>query len=361
MLPRLVPRGEPSTAMVWLTPVLAVALTLVCGMALFAGMGFDPLDALYAYFVEPVSTRFGLAELAVKTTPLTLVAVGLAIGFRANVWNIGAEGQLTMGAVLGGGLALAAYGAEGPWLMPLMLVAGALGGMAWAAIPAFLRTRFNASEILTSLMLVYVAGLLLNWLVHGPWRDPDGFNFPQSRMFNPEALLPSLLDGTRLHLGFPLALVAVAAGWFLLARTFVGFQIKVLGLTPAAASYAGFDRNRLVWFCLLASGALAGLAGVVEAAGPIGQLVPSISPGYGFTAIIVAFLGRLHPAGILPAAALVALSYIGGESAQITMQLPVAVTGVFQGMLLFFLLASDVLIRYRVRWGAARPVREAVP
>jgi ABC-type uncharacterized transport system permease subunit len=263
--------------------------------------------------------------------------------------------------VLGGGLALAAYGEEGPWLMPLMLVAGALGGLAWAAIPAFLRTRFNASEILTSLMLVYVAGLFLNWLVHGPWRDPEGFNFPQSRMFNPEALLPSLLEGTRLHLGFPLALAAVAAAWFLLTRTFVGFQIKVLGLTPAAASYAGFDRNRLVWFCLLVSGALAGLAGVVEAAGPVGQLVPSISPGYGFTAIIVAFLGRLHPVGILPAAALVALSYIGGESAQITMQLPVAVTGVFQGMLLFFLLASDVLIRYRLRWGPVRVPREAAP
>jgi simple sugar transport system permease protein len=220
--------------------------------------------------------------------------------------------------------------------------------MAWAAIPAFLRTRFNANEILTSLMLVYVAGHLLNYLVHGPWRDPDGFNFPQSRMFEPYETLPILLDGTRLNLGFPLALVAVAAGWFLLARTFIGFQIKVLGLTPAAASYAGFDGKRLIWFTLLLSGGLAGLAGTVEATGAIGQLTPSLSPGYGFTAIIVAFLGRLHPLGILAAAALVALSYIGGDSAQISLQLPVAVTGVFQGMLLFFLLATDVLIRYRV-------------
>jgi simple sugar transport system permease protein len=343
--------------MVWLTPPIAVALTLLAGSALFAALGFDPLAALHAYFVEPVSTVYGLGELAVKATPLALIATGLAVGFRANVWNIGAEGQLTMGAVLGGGVALAAWGHEGPWLLPLMLAAGVLGGALWAAVPALLRTRFNASEILVSLMMVYVASLFLNWLVHGPWKDPEGFNFPQSRMFEDDALLPVLAEGTRLHLGAPLALAAVAAGWFLLARTFVGFQVKVLGLTPAAASYAGFDQNRLIWFCLLLSGGLAGLAGVVEAAGPIGQLTPSVSPGYGFTAIIVAFLGRLHPLGILLAALLIALSYIGGEAAQITLQLPIAVTGVFQGMLLFFLLATDVLIRYRVRWG--RPGQEA--
>ncbi|WP_207479239.1 ABC transporter permease [Arenibaculum pallidiluteum] len=343
--------------MVWMTPVLAVALTLLAGTALFAALGYPPGRALHAYFVEPVSTFYGLGELAVKATPLTLTAVGLAIGFRANVWNIGAEGQLVMGAVLGGGLALAFWGEEGPWLMPAMLLAGILGGALWAAIPAFLRTRFNASEILVSLMMVYVATLFLNWLVHGPWRDPEGFNFPQSRMFGNDALMPVLFEGTRLHLGTPIAFAVVLGGWFLLARTFVGFQIKVLGLTPAAASYAGFDQRRLIWFCLLLSGGLAGLAGVIEAAGPVGQLTPAIPQGYGFTAIIVAFLGRLHPLGILLAALLIALTYIGGESAQITLQLPIAVTGVFQGMLLFFLLATDVLIRYRVRWGA--PAGEA--
>jgi simple sugar transport system permease protein len=339
--------------MVWLTPVIAILATVASGVILFALLGFDPLAALHAFFVQPVSTQYGLAELAVKATPLILCAVGLAIGFRANVWNIGAEGQLTLGAITGGGVALAFYGEGGPWLLPLMLLAGALGGMAWAAIPAFLRTRFHASEILTSLMLTYVALLLLSMLVHGPWRDPEGFNFPQSRMFDPEGLLPVILEGTRLHLGAPLALAAVAAGWVLLARTLLGFQIKVVGLTPAAAGYAGYSQKRLIWLTLLLSGALAGLAGVIEVAGPIGQITPTISPGYGFTAIIVAFLGRLHPVGILGAGLLVALSYIGGENAQISLQLPLAVTGVFQGMLLFFLLASDVLIRYRVRFGGA--------
>ncbi len=351
---RLEPRGQASKTMVYVTPLLAVALTLLSGFILFMAMGFDPLKALYSFFVAPLTSVRGVGELVVKATPLVLCAVGLAIGFRANVWNIGAEGQLTLGAITGGGLALAFYGEGGWWLLPLMVIGGAIGGAVWAAVPAYLRLRFNASEILTSLMLNYVALLLLNYLVHGPFRDPDGFAFPESRLFEADATLPILWAGTRVHLGALFALLAVAGGWLLIARTFIGFQIKVIGLTPAAAGYAGFDQKRIVWLTLLLSGALAGIAGMGEIAGPIGQITASISPGYGYTAIIVAFLGRLHPVGILLAALLMALSFIGGEAAQIAMGLPKAITGVFQGMLLFFLLASDVLIRYRVRFGARR-------
>ena len=351
---RLEPRGQASKTMVYVTPLLAVALTLLSGFILFLAMGFDPVKALHAFFIAPLTSVRGLGELVVKATPLVLCAVGLAIGFRANVWNIGAEGQLTLGAITGGGLALAFYGEGGWWLLPMMVVGGAVGGAAWAAVPAFLRLRFNASEILTSLMLNYVALLLLNYVVHGPYRDPDGFAFPESRLFESDAVLPILWAGTRVHLGALFALLAVAGGWLLIARTFVGFQIKVIGLTPAAAGYAGFDQKRIVWLTLLLSGALAGIAGMGEVAGPIGQVTAGISPGYGYTAIIVAFLGRLHPVGILLAALLMALSFIGGEAAQIALGLPKAITGVFQGMLLFFLLASDVLIRYRVRFGARR-------
>lgn len=351
---RLEPRGQASKTMVYVTPLLAVALTLLSGFILFLALGFDPVKALHAFFIAPLTSVRGLGELVVKATPLVLCAVGLAIGFRANVWNIGAEGQLTLGAITGGGLALAFYGEGGWWLLPMMVIGGAVGGAAWAAVPAFLRLRFNASEILTSLMLNYVALLLLNYLVHGPYRDPDGFAFPESRLFEADAVLPILWSGTRVHLGALFALLAVAGGWLLIARTFIGFQIKVIGLTPAAAGYAGFDQKRIVWLALLLSGALAGIAGMGEVAGPIGQVTAGISPGYGYTAIIVAFLGRLHPVGILLAALLMALSFIGGEAAQIAMGLPKAITGVFQGMLLFFLLASDVLIRYRVRFGARR-------
>jgi simple sugar transport system permease protein len=232
-------------------------------------------------------------------------------------------------------------------LLPMML-AGAAGGMAWAAIPAWLRTRFNANEILTSLMLVYVATLLLSWLVQGPWRDPEGYNFPQSKMFADAALLPILMTGTRLNAGFVIALAAIAVAWLFFARSLVGFQMRVAGLAPAAANYAGISAKRNVWLGMLIGGAAAGLAGVGEAAGPIGQLLPSVSPGYGFAAIIVAFVGRLHPFGIALASLLMSLLYLGGESAQISLALPSAVTGLFQGTLLFFLLAADVFINFRI-------------
>jgi simple sugar transport system permease protein len=351
VLIRLEPRGEASHFWVYATPFLAVALTILGGAAIFALMGRSPVEGLYQFFIAPVSTLYGLSELFVKATPIILIAVGLAFGFRANVWNIGAEGQLTIGAVAGGGLALAFYEVESVFLLPAMIVLGALGGMAWAAIPAWLKTRFNANEILTSLMLTYVAILFLSTLVHGPWRDPEGYNFPESRLFHAAATLPTVWDGTRLHLGSLIALFVVLAGWLVLARTLTGFQIRVVGAAPRAAAYAGFSRKGLIWLTLLLSGGLAGMAGLIEVAGPIGQLLPTISPGYGFTAIIVAFLGRLHPVGILLAGLLVALSYLGGEIVQIELGMPQAITGVFQGMLLFFLLASDVLIRYRLRLG----------
>lgn len=349
-MPRLIKRAEPSKHMVYLTPLLALLLTLLAGMVLFVMLGVPVGQALYAFFVEPVSNRYGLAELGVKATPLIMIGVALSLGFRANVWNIGAEGQLTFGAIAGGGIALLLYDVDSFIVLPLMLLAGILGGMFWAWIPAVLRTRFNASEILTSLMLTYVATLFLSFLVHGPWRDPDGYNFPESRVFHDAATLPLILDGTRLHIGAIIAVVLAVSAWLVLSRTLIGFQLKVIGAAPAAGRYTGFSEKRTIWLSLLIGGGVAGLAGIVEVAGPIGQLLPNISPGYGFTAIIVAFVGRLHPIGVVFAGLLIALSYLGGESAQISLNLPLAVTGVFQGMLLFFLLATDVLILYRLQW-----------
>ena len=350
---RLEPRPEPSRAMVLASPALAVVLTALTATAMFEILGADPVKAFETFFVEPISTLDGLAELCVKATPLVLIGVGLALGFQANVWNIGAEGQFTMGALAGGGLALAFYDQASALLLPAMLAAGVLGGMAWAAVPAFLKTRWNTNEILTSLMLTYVGLLVLGYLVHGPWKDPEGHNFPESRLFHDSALLPVLVEETRLNAGWLLALAAAALAWVLIARHVVGFQIRVVGMAPLAANFAGFREKRLVWLTLLVSGGCAGLAGVVEVSGAIGQIVPAISPGYGFTAIIVAFLGRLHPVGVLFAGLLMALTYLGGDAAQITMNLPSAVTGVFQGMLLFFLLACDVLIRFRIVAGRA--------
>lgn len=345
-------RAQPSRLMAWCSPLLAVMLTALCGSILFMAVGKDPVASLQVFFLEPIKDLNGWAEVGVKVAPLLMIAVGLSICFRANVFNIGAEGQLVVGAILAGTVVLWLDDESngGFWLISLALLAGVLGGMAWAAITACLRDFFNANEILVSLMLVYVAELLLSYLMHGALMDPDGFGFPQSKLFSDGWLIPILIPGTRLHIGLLLALLAAVLGWLYLSRSFSGFKLQVGGIAPMAARYAGFSSRSSLWICLLVSGGLAGLAGALEAMGPIGQLTPSISPGYGFAAIIVAFVGRLHPLGVIFSSFIMALLYIGGELSQSRLGMPSAITGIFQGILLFALLACDVLIHNRVRW-----------
>ena len=345
---RLEPRSTQSFAAAWLSPVMALVLTAFTGGVIFLAMGKDPSTALYIYFVEPLTPTSGLSEVAVNAGPLILLGIGLSFGFRAGVWNIGAEGQYIAGAIAGGGLAVYFHESESTLLLPAMLVLGTLGGMAWAAVPALLKTRFNANEILVSLMLVYVAELLLVHLVQGPWRNPQGWGFPGTRMFPDVATMPLLFSGKRVHLGTLITLAIPFIAWFILVRTRFGFTVRVFGSAPLAARHAGVHSHRMIWQSLLIGGGFAGLAGVIEATSTIGQLVPNISPGYGFTAIIVAFLGRLHPAGVLLAGIAIAVTYIGGEGAQISVGLPKAVTGLFQGIILFYLLAFDLFTRYRI-------------
>jgi ABC-type uncharacterized transport system permease subunit len=354
---RLEPRPQPSKALSIGSPLLALAITVLVGIALFAALGKDPVRGLQVFFVEPVRSAYALSELSIKAVPLVLIALGLAVCFRSNVWNIGAEGQFVAGALAAGWVAMQA-GPGTAWLAGLgkgivlpILLAGVLGGMAWAAIVALLRDRFNANEILVSLMLVYVADMLLAWLVYGPWKDPAGYNFPQTITFDATTKVPRLVQGLRMNIGLLVALAAVGVLWVFLFRTYRGFALQVGGLAPAAARYAGFSSRRALWTALLLSGGLAGLAGGLEAAGPLGQLTPYVPAGYGFAAIIVAFVGRLHPVGIVFSAVLMSMFYIGGELAQSRLGLPKALTGVFQGLLLFSLLACDTLIHHRVRWG----------
>jgi simple sugar transport system permease protein len=347
-------RPEPSRAMSVASPLIALAITVVIGTILFVLLGKDPLRGLAVFFVEPVKSVYALTELAVKATPLLLIALGLALCFRSNVWNIGAEGQFILGAIAASGVAMQATATTGPWFFVPVVVAGALGGMAWAAIVALLRDRFNANEILVSLMLVYVAEQMLNYLVYGPWKDPQGYNFPQTITFLKATQVPKLFAGYRVNVGTVVALLSVAAFWLLLFRTYAGFQLQVGGLAPAAARYAGFSSRKALWTALLLSGGMAGLAGGLEVAGPLGQLTPHVPAGYGFAAIIVAFVGRLHPIGIVFSAILMSMFYIGGELAQSRLGLPKSLTGVFQGLLLFTLLACDTLIAYRIRWKPSR-------
>jgi len=334
-----------------LAPLLAVVLTLVSATVIFWLLGQDPWRALNVYFLVPISDAWGLQEVAVKATPLVLISVGLALCFRSNNWNIGAEGQFLIGAICGSGVAVWTHGWGGPWVLPLMLVAGALGGMAYALIPAVLKVKLKVNEILVSLMLVYVAELLLDYLVRGPWRDPMGFNMPQTVTFARDATLPLLFDGGRMNLGTVITLAVVVVAAVVMARTLKGFEIRLVGEAPRAARFAGFSDSRLTLTVFAVSGALAGLAGVMEAAGTVRQLLPGFSPGYGFTAIIVAFLGRLNPVGCLIAGVFIAITFIGGENAQILLRLPRDMTLVFQGLLLFFILACDTLILYRLRFG----------
>src|SRR5712692_8689103 len=348
-------RAERSNTIALVSPLIAIGLTIVTMTVLFALLGKNPISALSVYFIEPLTDAYSLQEIAVKATPLVFIAVGLSFCYLANVWNIGAEGQFLIGAVAGSWLAVATHGTDaGPWVMPAMLMLGALGGALYALIPAICKVKFGASEILTSLMLVYVADLFLDYLVRGPWRDPKGYNFPTTPDFDPVATVPNLIEGSRLHAGALIALVVVAAAMLLLGRTLKGFEIRVVGAAPRAARFGGFNADQLVILTFVVSGALAGLAGIIEVAGPVGNLRPNISPGYGFTAIIVAFLGRLNPIGILIAGLFLALTFIGGEQAQISIKVPLDLTKVFQGILLFYVLACDSLILYRIRAVSSR-------
>ena len=345
---KLEKRQEISHAWSYGSPLLATVLTLITGFFLFFTLGDNPFIALYTFFIAPLSDSYGIAELFIKTTPILLCAYGLALCYKASVWNIGAEGQLLIGSMTASIMALTFIESDSSWAIPLSLFAGMVGGMLFAGIAALLKYRFNSNEILTTIMLNYIALNLLQWSVYGPLRDPNGFNFPESALFGESTVLPIIWEGTRLHAGVLLMPIILTLTWFLLSKSFLGFQIKTLGTNKSAAHMAGFNEKKIGILVLLISGGLAGLAGAIEVTGPIGQLIPHVSPGYGFAAIIVAFLGRLHPVGITLAGLLMGVIYLGGELVQMNLGMPKSITGIFQGLLLFYLLACDVFIRFRL-------------
>jgi simple sugar transport system permease protein len=350
LFPKIVSRAQSSNIMNIFAPIIAVILTLITGSIIFSIMGFNAFFALHTFFISPISTTYGISELLVKATPLALIATGLAFCFKNNIYNIGAEGQLTMGAIFGGGIGIYFHDTNSFWLLPLMIIGGAIGGSLWAMIPALLKNKFNTNEILTSLMLVYVALFILDFLVVGPWRDPEGYSFPKTRHFSDSGRMPLLFEGLRIHIGLIITLILIFISWFVFAKTIFGFQLKVSGFSPIAARYAGFNQKILIYLAFGICGAFAGIAGLAEVSGPIGLIYRDISPNYGFTAIIVAFLGRLHPLGIIFASLIIALTYLGAEDAQLFMQVPAAVGFLFQGLVLFYLLGADFLVKYKLEF-----------
>ncbi len=349
-LPKLVRRERASLPVLIAAPVLALAIAALGNLVLYAAIGVNPVAVFHAMLIEPFASYFSMSEILLKAGPLLLSAQGLAIGFRAKIFNIGAEGQFVLGAICASAIPVYMPQASGPWIWPAMLLLGALGGSAWAAITAFWRVRLNANEILVSLMLSFVSLQLLIYLLLGPWKDPMALNFPHSVRFQFDALLPILLPGTRVNVSLLLALLVTVAAWFFVQRSFAGYQLEVGGLAPNAARYAGYSQNGAIWLSLLIGGFAAGLAGAAEVAGPVGQLQRSISTGYGYAAIIVAYLGGLHPIGIVFSAFLLSTLYIGGDNAMVSAGLPIAAVNVFQGSLLLAYLIAATFVRRRLVW-----------
>jgi general nucleoside transport system permease protein len=346
---KLEKRSQPSRLMLFVTPIAAVLLTMAIGAILFDVLGYDGQRTVKEIFFTPVLASYKWLDVATKAAPLILIALGLSLGNQAKVWNIGAEGQYIAGALAGAGVAYLTPGVTGAWVIILMLLAGIAGGAAWAAIPAFLKTKFNVNEVLTSLMLVYVSLQLLSYLITGPWKDPNGHNFPQTAAFTDAQLLPRALSGTFIPPGLLIAFILMLVFWLIVSRSVYGFEVRVVGAAPSAARYAGFNAARTVWTTMLISGGMAGLAGILEATSQLGQLNLGFPSGYGFTAIIVSFLGRLHPVGVFIAGIVLAITYVGGQVAQTAVHVPSASGGIFQALMLFLILAGDVLVRYRVR------------
>ena len=357
---KLEKRPEPSRLMLVVTPVASVLLTMLIGVIVFDAIGIDGQRAVIDIFLTPLLASYKWQDVAVKAAPLIIIGLGLSVGNRANVWNIGAEGQYIIGALCGAGIGILTTGLTGWWIIPLMILAGVAGGTGWAAVPALLRTRFNVNEILSSLMLTYVALQVLSYLIGGPWKDPNGRNFPTTAPLQPDQTLPILFPGSTVHLGVAVAVILPFVFWLVMSRSVFGFQIRVVGSAPNAARHGGFDNRQTIWAAMLIGGGMAGLAGVLELMGALKTINLGFPSGYGFTAIIVSFLGRLHPIGVLIAGIVLAVTYVGGQVAQTTVHIPNATAGIFQAMMLFFILASDILVRYRVRFIGA-PKAAPVP
>jgi len=359
---KLEKRPEPSRLLLVVTPIAAVLLTMLIGVVIFEAINIDGVRAVTDIFITPLLASYKWQDVAVRAAPLIIIALGLSIGNRAGIWNIGAEGQYVFGALCAAGVAVATGGTQGIWILPLMILAGVIGGALWAAIPAFLKTRLQVNETLSSLMLTYVAVQLLGYLIGGPYKDPNGRNFPQTAPLNPDQILPILIPGTTIHLGVAVAVILPFVFWFIMARSVFGYQVRVVGSAPHAARHGGFDNKQTVWLAMLIGGGMAGLAGSFEFSGATRQITLGFPSNYGFTAIIVAFLGRLHPVGVLIAGVVLAVTFVGGQMAQTTVKIPNATAGIFQALMLFLILASDLLVRYRVRFvGSKVSARVAEP
>ncbi|MCR6545589.1 ABC transporter permease [Dehalobacterium formicoaceticum] len=340
-------RLAPSTLMLFAVPVFSIFLALLLGGVFLVINGSNPVEIYGMLFKSAFGSSYGITESIVKAIPLMLAGLGVSLAFRMQLWNIGAEGQIYMGAVAATWVALTFPGLPAPVMIPFMLFMGFLAGALWALLPAIPRAYMNVNETITTLLMNYIAILWADYLIYGPWKDPAGFNFPLTPKFVPAAILPTLGE-TRIHLGLIFAIGAAIVIYILIKHTKWGYEVRVIGESPAAARYAGMNIKKNICLVLFLSGGLAGIAGMAEVSGVAGRLQHGISPGYGYTAIIVAWLARLHPATLALVSFLFGGLLVGGFAIQL-IGMPAATVSMLQGLILFFVLGGQVLTNYNIK------------
>lgn len=350
-------RIERATAPLWvrpLIPVIAAVITFTLTATLVILAKANPLEAYYYFLVAPLSSRVSAIEVLVKSTPLLLVGAAVTFAFSAGYWNIGAEGQLYAGAVAAAWLGTILGNLPALIAIPVMVLGGFLAGMLWALPPVLLKVKLAVDEVVTTLLLNTVILFVVSYLLNGPWRDPVS-GWPQSPEIASSAMLPKLLPQARLHLGFVIGLLVIVALWFILSRTSLGLKMRATGLGMEAARFAGVNVNRMVLTAALISGGIAGMAGVSEVAGIHFHLIDAISPGYGYTGIIIAMLGGLNPFGVGLAALFIGLLSTGGQTVSRALGVPAYLGDVVQAALLLVTLGAFILQNYRIRWVADEP------
>lgn len=345
---KIEPRPDPTWKQTLAVTVFSALLALPIIAVIFWGFHVNPIEAYSVIFEGAFGDWYGFSETITKVIPLMLCAVGLTVAFQTGFYNIGAEGQLLMGAIFSTYVALRWGELPSIIVIPGMLVAAFIGGGIWGLIPTYLRVKFETNEVITTLMMNYIASRTLDYLVYGPWKGADEWGFPYTSKFNVNTWLPTW-GFTRIHT--PTLVIAILSGillYLILTRTKIGFETRIVGKNPEAARYLGISYQRIFMTVMLISGGLAGIAGFGEIAGIQHRLRPGISPGYGFTAIIVAWLGRLHPLSTMLVAVLFGGLLVGGEMLQIRLGLPSATIQLFNGIFLLTILSGEYLLRNRI-------------
>ena len=347
---RLEPKPAPGLAGTIAYPAAAIAATVIVASVLVLIAGASPFSVFWLVLKGAAGSQFALVETLTRATPLIFTGLAVAVAFRAKLWNIGAEAQLYIGAVMTVVLGTGAVALPSLALIPLIMVAAMLAGALLLLGPAILKVRFGVDEVVTTLLINFIVLLFVSMLLEGALKDPMGLGWPQSKRAIEDAQLPRLIQGKRLHFGFVIALACALGTWIVMAKTTFGYEMRAVGHNPNAARFAGIPVNRVLMKTALLSGGLAALAGFSEVAGLKGNLTLDLSPGYGYTGIVVAMLAMLNPLGVVASAIFVAGIFVGADAMSRSAGVPSYIAQVMVATALLTMVAAIMLSRYRIRW-----------